>query len=341
MKPLIDSHRGKWLGLIFGTVVLMICFLLSLSLGLQNYSWNTLVRALVSLSSNIASTNQTDLIIQTARLPRAVIAVVVGANMAMAGVLMQGLTRNPLASPGIFGINAGAAFFVVMSISFFSVNSLTAYTWIAFAGAAISGIIVYVLGSTGREGMTPIKLTIAGAAISALFYTLVQGILALDQRALEETLSWISGSVQGRKLEMLAEVMPFFLLAWCLTAVLARPMTTLLMGDDTATGLGMRTTWVKLSASVIIILLAGGSVAVAGPISLVGLIIPHMARSLVGIDYRWLLPYCAILGGAFLLLADVGARFISYPEDIPVGVLTALIGAPFFILIARRGFTAS
>ncbi|MFC4077655.1 FecCD family ABC transporter permease [Salinithrix halophila] len=335
-------------GLFIGLVALAACFVGSIKLGLTHIDWYTMMDAWQA-----SDPTKEQLVVKTTRLPRALIAVCVGASLGIAGALMQALTRNPLASPGIFGINAGAAFFVVMASSFFSVRSYASFTWIAFLGAAVSGLVVYGLSTLGREGLTPIKLTLAGAAITAFFNTLTQGILVTDENALDEILYWLSGSIVGRNLETLVNVLPFFAIAWVVALLLGRSITTLTIGEDVAKGLGQRTAWVKLTAALAVVLLAGGSVAVAGPIGLVGLVIPHLARFLVGSDYRWILPYCAVLGATFLLLADIGARYLIMPggpvmaflsdlgahvlsDEVPVGVLTALIGAPFFIYIARR-----
>ncbi|MDA8352826.1 MAG: iron ABC transporter permease [Firmicutes bacterium] len=338
----------RTLGLVAGVLLLLVTLTGSIKWGLTQVGWQTLLNAFQT-----PEPTQVELVILNTRLPRALIALCVGASLAMAGALMQALTRNPLASPGIFGINAGAAFAVVAAAAFFSVASFQAYTWVAFAGAAISGLIVYGLGSAGRTGLTPLKLTLAGAAMTAFFSTLTQGVLVTDETTLEEVLFWLSGSIVGRSLQSLTTVLPFFIAAWALTFALSRPVTTLLMGENVARGLGQRTAWVKFLSALCVMLLAGGAVAVAGPIGMVGLVVPHIARFLVGNDYRWLLPYCALLGGSFLLLADIGARYLIMPggpiaellagtaarvlsDEVPVGIITALIGVPFFITIARR-----
>lgn len=279
------------------------------------------------------------IIIQDTRIPRALIAAAVGSSLAVAGTIMQGLTSNPLASPSIFGINAGASFFVVLGVSLLGITSLDLFTWLAFLGAAIAAVIVYLLGSLGSDGLTPIKLTLAGAAIAALFSSLTQGLLTLNEQALDTVLFWLAGSVQGRSIENLTTVLPYLIVGWICSLLIGSKMNVLTMGDDVAKGLGQRTLLVKIFGAIIIVLLAGGAVAVAGPIGFIGIIIPHITRWLVGIDYRWVIPYSAILGAMLLLLADIGARYIIMPAEVPVGVMTAFIGAPFFIIIARRGFS--
>ncbi|MDP9702394.1 iron complex transport system permease protein [Paenibacillus intestini] len=278
-------------------------------------------------------------VLLTERLPRTIIAAVVGASLAVAGGLMQALTRNPLASPSVFGINAGAIFFIVIAVVVLSVSSLTTMMWFGFAGAAISAAIVYGLGSLGRDGLTPIKIILAGTAISALFASFTQAILVLDGTGLQDVLFWLAGSVSGRTLEMLYPVLPYMAVAAVVSLFMGRAINLLLTGDDIAKGMGQNVLLVKVMMGIVTVVLAGGSVAVAGSIGLVGLVVPHIMRAFVGNDYRWLVPYC-FLGGAILLMsADVVARLVIMPQEVPLGVMTALIGGPFFIYIARKGVT--
>jgi iron complex transport system permease protein len=292
----------------------------------------------VEAYTNFNGSNE-HIIIQTVRVPRALIAAAVGSSLAIAGAIMQALTKNPLASPGIFGVNAGAGFFVVLSVTFFSAASLNQLTWSAFLGAAVAAITVYFLGSLGKEGLTPMKLTLAGAAIAAFFASFTQGLLVINEKALEEVLFWLAGSVQGRSLDILLGVLPYLIVAWIGSLLLANSINVLSMGEDVAKGLGQKTLLVKICCAIVIVLLAGGAVAIAGPIGFIGIVIPHLARSLVGIDHRWVLPISGILGGILLMFADVGARYVIMPEEVPVGVMTAIIGTPFFIYIARRRMT--
>jgi iron complex transport system permease protein len=275
------------------------------------------------------------LIIRTLRVPRAAIAALVGAALAVAGALMQGLTRNPLADPGILGIETGAALGVVAAVFFLNISSLYLYALFAFAGAALTAIAVYTLGSLGRGGPTPLKITVAGAALTALLSSFTTGILIFNQRTLEEVRFWLAGSVAGRDLNLLIQAAPYLLGGLVLALALGRQITTISLGDDIAKGLGQRTGWVKGLTAVATVLLAGGAVAVAGPIGFIGLVIPHAVRFLVGVDYRWILPYAALAGAIFLLLADVSARLVLRPTELPVGVMTALIGGPFFVYLVR------
>lgn len=315
------------------TIFLILFIGMSIILGYTDTSIQLAYEAFTSFDGS-----NEHLIIQTVRLPRALIAACVGASLAIAGVYMQTLTKNPLASPGILGINAGASFAVVAVLTFFKVSSLSIFTWVAFLGAAIAAVVVYFVGGVGRKGLTPMKITLAGAAITALFSSFTQGILVTNEAALDEVLFWLSGSIQGRKLEILASVFPYLLIGWLLAFIVAPMMNVIAMGDDVAKGLGLKVGLVKLTVGAIVILLAGGSVAVAGPIGFIGIIIPHIARRLIGTDHRWLIPFAGLLGGVLLVAADIGARYIVMPQEVPVGVMTAFIGTPYFIYIARKGF---
>jgi iron complex transport system permease protein len=330
---LLRTTSQKALGLLAGTFLLIFCFVASIIYGYTITSFSMAIDAFRDFDGS-----NEHIIIQSVRLPRAIIAAIVGGSLAMAGLWMQALTKNPLASPGIFGINAGASFFVVVAVSFFSVTSLQTYTWLAFSGAAIAAFAVYFIGSIGREGLTPMKLTLAGAAFAAMFSSLTQGLLVVNETALDQVLFWLAGSVQGRSLNMVYAVLPYIAAAWIASMLIGKKINLLAMGDDVATSLGVKTGLVKLTAAIIIILLAGGSVAIAGPIVFIGIVIPHVARYFVGTDHRWLAPYCGVLGAILLLAADIGARYVIMPQEVPVGVMTAIIGTPFFIYIARRGF---
>ncbi|MEZ0481520.1 FecCD family ABC transporter permease [Planococcus sp. SSTMD024] len=331
---MITNNRARTLGLAIGIIAVLVLIWLSIILGLTKVTTEMLMDAIYRFDGS-----NEHIIIQDTRIPRAFIAAAVGASLAISGTIMQGLTNNPLASPGILGINAGASFFVVFGISFLGLSSLTAFTWLAFFGAAVAAIVVYIFGSMGSEGMTPIKITLAGAAIAAMFSSLTQGILTLNEQALDQVLFWLAGSIQGRDLDILLSVLPYLIAGVLLSLLIGRQMNVLAMGEDLAKGLGQKTMLVKMMGALIVVLLAGGSVAVAGPIGFVGIIIPHFARWLVGIDYRWVIPYSALLGAVLLLAADIGARYILMPSEVPVGVMTAIVGAPFFVYIARRGIS--
>lgn len=276
-------------------------------------------------------------IITTTRLSRAIVACFVGAALAVSGVLMQALTRNPLASPSIFGVNAGAVFAIVLFSTFFSVTSLNTFIWLAFLGASIAGALVYGLGSLGKDGLSPMRIVLSGAAISALFMAFTQGILVIGQEGLDSVLFWVAGSVSGRNLDMVIPLIPFFAVGIILSMLAAAHINILLSGDDIAKGLGQNTLYIKIILSMLIIGLAGGSVALGGSIGFIGLMVPHMVRSMVGSDHRWLIPLSALWGAILLLCADLISRFLIMPEELPVGVTTAILGVPFFIYLARKG----
>ncbi|NQX67395.1 iron ABC transporter permease [Paenibacillus alba] len=328
----IFTKQFKWIGLVVFFILVLIAMACSVIFGVTKIPLRSVLEAYTSFNGS-----NEHLIIKSARVPRALIAATVGSALAVAGAYMQAVTRNPLASPSIFGVNAGAAFFIVCTISWFGDVSLIGLTWIAFLGAAVSAGAVYGIGSLGRDGMTPIKITLAGSAMTAFFSSLTQGIQLTNGKVFEQTLFWLVGSVAGRELSMLNAVYPYMIGALLLAVIMSRHINVLSMGEDVATGLGQNTAYIKCVAAVIIIILAGGSVAVAGPIAFIGIIIPHISRYLVGTDYRWIVPYSAVLGALLLLLADIGARFIAMPKEVPVGVMTAIIGVPFFVYIARKG----
>lgn len=327
-------HSGNSLlliaGLLIGSFILWLSFIASITWGAADIGFKDIYQALTAFDG---STNH--LIIYTIRLPRSLIAMLVGAALAVAGAIMQGLTRNPLAAPDILGVNAGAALAVVVGTFISGSSSLTIYTWYAFAGAAISAIAVYLLGSLGRGGLTPFNLTMAGAALTVFISSITSGILILSQRTLEEIRFWLAGSVAGRDMNLLLQVLPYICIGLILAIALSKQITILSLGEDTARSLGQSTTLIKILAAISIILLAGASVAIVGPIGFVGLIVPHIVRFLVGVDYRWILPYSVILGAAIMLIADLCGRLVLQPSELPVGLVMPLIGAPFFIYLIR------
>jgi iron complex transport system permease protein len=329
---MLNSAAAKGMGLVIGAALTFGAFFASVMLGTTEISLPTLFDAL----THYDAANVSHIILLTERLPRAVIAALVGASLAIAGALMQTMTRNPLASPGILGINAGAMFFVVVAVSLLPLHTPTHYVWAALLGALVAASLVVLL-SRGRHGeLSPLRVVLAGVAVTAMFVSFSQGLLVIDQQSFESVLYWLAGSVSGRDLSMVTPLLPLFGGALLLSGLLVRHANALLLGDDMVTGLGMQATTIKLLLGLIVIVLAGSSVALAGMIGFVGLIVPHMARGLFGIDHRWLLPACAILGACLLLLADTASRFLMPPQQVPIGVMTALIGTPFFIYLARQ-----
>ncbi|MBK5413204.1 FecCD family ABC transporter permease [Pseudomonas sp. TH31] len=276
-------------------------------------------------------------LVTTTRLSRTLMAMAVGASLAVAGALMQALTRNPLASPGLFGINAGATFFIILFSSLFSLSSPDAWLWCAFIGAAVAGSLVWLIGNMGQGSLSPLRIVLAGAAMAALFSAFSQALLVVNQDGLDTVLFWMAGSLTERSLSVAAPLLLCGVLGLFGAMLLAGQVNVLNAGEEIATGLGQRTGLIRLLMSVLVVCLAGSAVALAGSIGFIGLLVPHMVRKGLSIDHRWLLPGCALLGAILLLLADTLSRVLILPQEVPVGVMTALFGAPFFILLARRG----
>ncbi|GAB3566023.1 FecCD family ABC transporter permease [Spelaeicoccus albus] len=275
-------------------------------------------------------------IVRSLRVPRAEAGILVGAALGVAGALMQALTRNPLADPGILGINAGAAVAVVLGISLLGVGSVTGYVWFAFAGAALATVLVYVLGSAGRGGATPVRLALAGTAIAAALVAVTRGITLTNVQAFDKFRFWDVGSLVGRGNDFLVPLLPFFAAGLVLSFALAGPLNAMALGDDTGKALGAHLGLVRTGSLVAVTLLCGAAVAAAGPIAFVGLTIPHIARALVGPNQHWVLPYSAVLGPILLLGSDIVGRVVASPGEIQVGIVTAFVGAPVFIALVRR-----
>ncbi|MCG9891787.1 MAG: iron ABC transporter permease [Thermosynechococcaceae cyanobacterium MS004] len=313
-----------------GVLVLLICLLFSITLGARAIPLQTILESFTTFDNSYDH-----LVVQTLRMPRSLMAVTVGAALAVSGALMQGLTRNPLAETGILGIEAGGALAVVATLFLFGSSSLTVYAAVAFLGAAIAAVTVYGLGSLGRGGATPLNLTLAGAAMTAFISSITTAILIVSQRTLEEIRFWLAGSLAGRDFDLFFQVLPFTVIGLLLAFVLGKQITTLSLGEDIAKGLGQRTVWIKGLTALSVVLLAGSSVAIAGPIGFVGLVVPHTVRFFIKTDYRWILPYSAVLGATLLLVSDIASRVLLKPQELPVGVMTALVGAPAFVYLAK------
>ncbi|AZV62150.1 FecCD family ABC transporter permease [Peribacillus frigoritolerans] len=331
---LLKNSWQKWMGLFITILLLLFLLCSSIVYGYTDTTWKLAIDAF----TNFNGTNE-HIVIQSVRLPRALIASAIGASLAISGVLMQTLTKNPLASPDIFGVNAGAGLAVVTGVTVFGISNLQVFTWLSFLGAAIAAISIFMIGSMGRGGLTPMKLTLAGAAMTAMVASLTQGLLVSNEALLEQVLFWLAGSVSGRSLDNLVAVLPYLAVGWGLALIMSGKMNVLSMGEDVAKGLGLNIVFLKLVLGLAIILLSGGSVAVAGPIGFIGIVVPHLTRSIVGIDHRWLIPFSGLFGAVLLIAADVISRYILMPREVPVGVMTAIIGTPFFIYIARKGFS--
>ncbi len=319
-------------GLVAAAVVLVVLCLLSLAVGAQSVPLGTVLRAITHYDP--ADTGQ--LVVIGLRLPRTVIGLLAGASLGLAGCLMQGVTRNPLADPGILGVNAGAALCVVIAIGVFGIGSVTGYIWFALAGAALASVAVYGIAALGREGATPVKLALAGAALTAGFGAITTAILLFDQQTFDQFRFWQVGALAGRGLDVAVRVAPFMIVGGVLALGLGRALNTLSLGDDVARGLGARVGLSRAVAAFAVVLLCGAATAAAGPIGFVGLTVPHAARLITGPDYRWILPYSMVLAPILLLSADILGRIVARPGEVQVAILTAVIGAPVFIALVRR-----
>lgn len=272
----------------------------------------------------------------TKRVPRTVLALLVGAALAVAGGTMQAVTRNPLADPGILGVSSGAALAVVTGITFFGLANPYGFIVAAIGGASIAATLVYFIGSLGQGGATPLKLTLAGAVTSAALSSLISAILLPRVDVLTTYQFWQIGGVGGADWPRIATVSPFLAVGAVVCILSARGLNLLALGDDLAAGLGTRVNRTRLVASAGAVVLCGAATAIAGPIGFVGLVVPHLCRLVVGGDSRWLLPFSALVGGGLLVAADIVGRIVARPEEIQVGIVTAVLGAPFFVWIVRR-----
>ncbi|MFE3857384.1 FecCD family ABC transporter permease [Streptomyces griseorubiginosus] len=272
------------------------------------------------------------------RLSRTVLGLLAGAALGLSGAVLQALTRNPLADPGLLGINAGASAAVVTAITFFGVTSLSGYVWFAFVGAAAVGALVWFLG--GSRGATPVRLALAGTAISAALYGYLQAVMITDDQALNKMRFWTVGSLSSASNSTILQVLPFLAVGSFLALALARPLNAMEMGDDTARALGANLNRTRALAMLSATVLCGAATAACGPIVFVGLMVPHIVRSFTGPDLRWILPYATILSPVLLLGSDVIGRVVARPAELQVGIVTAIIGGPVFIFLVRRRRTA-
>lgn len=274
-------------------------------------------------------------IIYELRLPRVIGAAVVGAAFAVAGAVMQGVTRNPLADAGVLGINAGAMFVVALSFAFFPHMPYSYLMVVSFIGAVLSTVLIFIIGSATAGGLTPMRLTIAGAVMAALLHSLSSGV-AIYYDLSQDLAFWYAGGVAGVKWEHLKFLVPIIFITIVFATVLGRSISLISMGDDVATNLGVKTNRTRILGMIIVVILAGVSVSAVGSIGFVGLVIPHIARKIVGVNYRLIIPMSALLGAMLLVLADLGARTVNPPKELAIGIMVALIGVPFFLYIARK-----
>ncbi|EJQ13209.1 hypothetical protein IE3_02108 [Bacillus cereus BAG3X2-1] len=274
-------------------------------------------------------------IIYELRLPRVIGAAVVGAAFAVAGAVMQGVIRNPLADAGVLGINAGAMFVVALSFAFFPHMPYSYLMIVSFIGAVLSTVLIFIIGSATSGGLTPMRLTIAGAVMAALLHSLSSGV-AIYYDLSQDLAFWYAGGVAGVKWEHLKFLVPIILITIVFATALGRSISLISMGDDVATNLGVKTNRTRILGMIMVVILAGVSVSAVGSIGFVGLVIPHIARKLVGVNYRLIIPMSALLGAMLLVLADLGARTVNPPKELAIGIMVALVGVPFFLYIARK-----
>nr|WP_202429215.1 MULTISPECIES: iron chelate uptake ABC transporter family permease subunit [unclassified Streptomyces] len=317
--------------------LLLVLSLLSVALGALSIPVDDVVRTLFGQSPD----RLTDNVIWSVRVPRTLLGLTTGAALGMAGALMQALTRNPLADPGILGVSAGASFAIVVSVAVFGVASLYGYVWFAFGGALVASVVVFLLGRLGRSGATPVKLALAGVAVTSLLSSLTSAVVLTDEDALDRYRFWSAGTLADRDAGDLTRILPFLAVGALLALACAPALNSLALGDDVAASLGRRLGLVRLQGVTAIVLLTGASVAVIGPVVFLGLVVPHLARVLaqwagIGPDHRWLLPLSAVLAPVLLLSADIVGRMVDRPSEIQAGVLVAFIGGPFFIALVRR-----
>ncbi|MDR3137262.1 MAG: iron chelate uptake ABC transporter family permease subunit [Coriobacteriales bacterium] len=329
--PPFKRNRLRWFSLIGVCVVLLSAVLFSLSFGSKDIALGQAWVLLFFPDGSVAST-----VLHELRVPRTHMALVVGSALGVAGALMQSLTRNPLADPGILGINAGASLAVVLSVALTGMGSIRIYLWFAFLGAALASVGVYLLGAAGRQQVTPTRLALAGVAISAALSALTEAVVLANQVVFNEFRLWVAGSLEGRSYDILLTVLPFIALGLLLALALAPALNALALGVEKGRSLGVNVRRTQVLTITAVTLLCGAATAAMGPVGFVGLAVPFLARGLVGSDQRWVFVLSVLLGMAWLLYADVIARVIVRPEEIQVGIVAALIGAPFFVALVRR-----
>lgn len=330
-SPTTARPRGRLVGgLLAAAVALLALAAISLVMGSRDVSPSVVLEALVAPSPSADAT-----VIREMRLPRTVLAIVVGAALALGGTLLQGVARNALADPGVMGINSGAASAVVIGVLVLGSLPIGLSVWFAFAGAAVATVIVYAVASTGREGATPVKLALAGAAVTAVGSSLASAVVLANPDSLNELRMWQVGALAGRYWPVLGQVGPYLLLGGIAALLTGRALNLLSLGDDLARSLGMRVAPARAAIFVIVTLLCGAATAACGPIVFVGLMVPHLARLITGPDYRWILGYSVLLGPVLLLICDVLGRVLLPSGEVPVGVVVGILGAPVFVALVR------
>jgi iron complex transport system permease protein len=317
-------------GLVLAIALLCLAALASLAVGARSIPLADVTDALLH-----GGASQDATIVRDIRVPRTALGIAVGAALGVAGALMQALTRNPLADPGLLGVNAGASTAVVIALSL-GVAGAAGSVWFAFVGAAAASVAVYAIGSAGRGGATPVRLALAGTALTAALTAIIYGVAISDQRLLQQYNFWSIGALSQRGRTELDAILPFVAIGLGLAIVLARSLNALTLGDDSARALGARVGLTRVGGAASITLLCGAATAAAGPFYFLGLAVPHAGRALCGPDERWVLAYSAVLGATLLLVADSIGRVLVRPSELQAGVMVAVIGAPVFIALVRR-----
>lgn len=321
----------RWLLLILAAVAVAAAVLASLAVGARSLPLGDVLRVLAAGDGSEAA-----VVVRELRAPRTVLGLVVGAALGVAVAQLQGLTRNPLADPGLLGVSAGAALAVVSTSTVLGVGGATGRAWAALLGALGATAAVYLLAATGRGGASPLPLVLSGVALTALLSSVTTVLVLLDADTLDEYRFWAVGSLAGRDIGLLGPVTPFLLGGAVLAAAGTRTLDLLALGEDLARGLGARVAWGRAGVVLSATLLTAAAVSVAGPLVFVGLVVPHLARGLVGPAHRWLVPMSALLGALLLLSADVAGRVVARPAEVQVGIVTAVVGAPFLVALVRR-----
>lgn len=319
-------------GLVLAAIAIIAVSILSILVGVRAISLDTTWNAIFDFDPQ----NSEHLLVVHLRIPRTILALIVGAAFGVAGVIMQALTRNPLADPGILGVNSGAAVAVVIGIAGFGVQSVTGYMMFGIVGAGLAGLLVYLLGGV-RTGTNPVRLVLAGAALSVVLLSLTHIVLVnSEDQVFDQYRHWIVGSLQGRGYEVLLPVAVLTLIGVLLALSLTKSLDAVSLGDDLARSLGVSSKWVWGVGALTVMVLAGAATAAAGPIGFIGLTAPHLARFLVGPDHKWLIPYAIVISALLTVSADVLGRVIALPGEVGVGIMVALIGGPFFVALVRR-----
>ncbi|KKD09519.1 FecCD family ABC transporter permease [Streptomyces sp. WM6386] len=331
--PAPPTRRAiRALGLLVSVAILVLVALASIAIGAKELSMGQVWHGLFEDSGTYGD------VVVTERLWRTLLGLLAGAALGLSGAVLQALTRNPLADPGLLGINAGASAAVVTAMTYFGVTSLTGYVWFAFFGAAAVGALVWFLG--GSRGATPVRLALAGTAISAALYGYLQAVMITNEAALGKMRFWTVGSLSSASESTILQVLPFLAVGTLLALALARPLNAMEMGDDTAKALGANLNRTRALSMLAATVLCGAATAACGPIVFVGLMVPHVVRSFTGPDLRWIMPYATVLSPVLLLGADVIGRIVARPSELQVGIVTAILGGPVFIFLVRRRRTA-